>query len=55
MLKINLRVVRTVLTDLSKAYHCLTHYPFIAKHTAYGFGNTALALITIILQTAFNG
>ena len=32
--------------DLSKAYDCLPHDLLIAKLAAYGFDNTALALIT---------
>ena len=36
----------TVLMDLSQAYDSLSHDLLIAKLAAYGFGNTALALIT---------
>ena len=36
--------------DLSKAYDCLTHDLLIGKLTNYGFGSTALALITDYLK-----
>ena len=35
----------TILTDLSKAFDCLSHYLLIAKFEAYGFETSALKLI----------
>ena len=35
-------VVRTVLTDLSKAYNCLPHDRLLAKLSAYGFDESAI-------------
>ena len=43
-------VVGMVLMDLSKAYDCLPHDLFIAKLTAYGFGQNSLALISNYLS-----
>ena len=38
-------VVGAVLTDLSKAFDCITHDLYIAKLAAYGFSDTALRCI----------
>ena len=38
-------VVGAVLTDLSKAFHCIAHNLLIAKLAAYGFSNTALRYV----------
>ena len=38
-------VVGAVLTDLSKAFHCIAHNLLIAKFAAYGFSNTALRYV----------
>ena len=48
------------MVDSSKACDCLPHGLLIAKFAAYGFDNTALALITYYitnsnLQTYLNG
>ena len=37
--------VGAVLTDLSKAFHCIAHNLLIAKLAAYGFSNTALRYV----------
>ena len=34
-----------VLTDLSKAFDCICHDPFIAKLNAYGLEQNALKLV----------
>ncbi|MCH2405854.1 MAG: reverse transcriptase family protein [Nitrosopumilus sp.] len=39
------KVAGAILTDLSKAFDCLSHDLLIAKLEAYGFGNSALKLI----------
>ena len=41
--------------DLSKAYDCLPHDLLIARLAAYGFDNTALALIIDYLTNCLNG
>ena len=39
------KVAGAILTDLSKAFHCLSHDLLIAKLDAYGFGKSALKFI----------
>ena len=41
-------VVGAVLTDLSKAFDCITHDLLIAKLAAYGFSDTALRYIYLL-------
>ena len=41
----NGKVFGSLLTDLSKGFHCLPHDLFIAKLQAYGFDNKALRLV----------
>ena len=42
-----------LLTDLSKAFDCLSHSLFIAKHKAYGFDNNSLKLVNDYLSHRF--
>ena len=46
-------VVGTVLMDPSKAYDCLPHELLLAKLSAYGFGQSAIALISNYLSNRF--
>ena len=45
-------VVRTVLTDLSKALDCLPHKPLIAKLSAYNFIEVTLSYIFSFLTNS---
>ena len=46
-----MRVLLALLTDLSKAFDCISHNLIIAKLEAYGFGIEALKLIHDYLKT----
>ena len=41
----NKKVFGALLTDLSKAFDCLSHDFLVAKLNAYGFSMTALRLV----------
>ena len=41
----NKKVFGALLTDLSKAFECLSHDFLVAKLNAYGFSMTALRLV----------
>ena len=41
----NKKVFGAVLTDLSKAFDCLSHDLLVAKLDAYGFSTAALRLV----------
>ncbi len=45
------KVAGAILTDLSKAFDCLSHDLFIAKLEAYGFDKSALKLIRDYLKS----
>ena len=42
------RIVGAIVTDLSKAFDCLSHDLMIAKLAAYGFEKSALCLYMTI-------
>ena len=44
------KVAGAILTDLSKAFDCISHELLIAKLAAYGFEHSALALVYDYLQ-----
>ena len=46
----NNKVVGTVLMDLSKAFHCLSHNLTIVKLAAYGLGGWALQIVYSCLK-----
>ena len=46
-------IVGTVLMDLSKAYDCLPHDLLLAKLSAYGFDESAIALIANYLSNRY--
>ena len=46
-------IVGTVLMDLSKAYDCLPHDRLVAKLSAYGFDESAIALIANYLSNRY--
>ena len=46
----NKKVFGTLLTDLSKAFDCLSHDLLIAKLNAYGFSMVVLTLIQSYLS-----
>ena len=48
-------VVGTVLMALSRAYDCLPHDHLLAKHSAYGFDESAIALIVNYLSNRYKG
>ena len=46
-------IVGTALIDLRKAYNCLPHDLLLAKLSAYGFDESAIALIAIYLSNRY--
>ena len=44
-----------LLTDLSKAFDCLSHDPLIAKLNAYGFNMSALRFVHSYLKNRMQG
>ena len=48
--QIKFGVVGTALMDLSKVYDCLLHGLFLVKLSAYGFDESAIALIASYLS-----
>ena len=47
------KAFRTLLTNLSRVFHCFPHSLFIAKLKAYGFDNNSLKLVNDYLLHRF--
>ena len=48
-------VIGALLTDLSKAFDCLSHELLVSKLSAYGIEDLAVRFISIIYQTRNKG